>query len=100
MGKTYRDLAGVMGPVDVDRPEWAEQYGVGDTIAFESPPDGEPMTAEVIGFSSIEGENYGRPVIIPEPALRQQFEHRPHQVVITEPFHIPPEELTQETDDA
>lgn len=90
--RTYRDLPNVMGPVDVERPEWAQQYAVGDEIAFEAPPDGAVRTATVVGFSSLEN-NRGRPVILPDDRLASQFDCHVDQVVVTEEHHVSPSEV-------
>jgi len=81
MPRTYRKLRGVMGPVDVDRPEWAQQYAVGDEIAFHV--DGVVETAPVAGFSSLD-EYYGQPVIVLPDHLSGLFDDNVGTVALSE----------------
>lgn len=86
---TYRDLPGVMSAVDVDRPEWAEQYAVGDEIAFRNPESAEVERAPVAGFSSLDA-HHGLPVIVVPEHLRHLFDKTVGTVVIPETYHVPP----------
>lgn len=90
--KTYRDLRYTAGPVEVDRPEWAQQYAVGDQIAFESPPNGDVMTAPVAGFSRLK-EHEGLPVIEIPDGIAEYFEGNVGSVTIPEHRHVPPAEV-------
>ena len=94
MPKTYRELRGVMSAVDVDRPAWAEQYAVGDDIAFRNPdPDIDVIETEpVAGFSSLEGYE-GLPVVVIPGRLAHLFEENVGTAAVTERFHVPPEEI-------
>ena len=90
-GPTYRDLRGVMGPVDVERPAWAAQYADNDRIAFTVPWDGEVRAARVAGFSSRE-QYHGLPVIIGEECADLPEHGLSGQVVIIETYHVPRQE--------
>lgn len=92
MPKTYRKLRDVMSAVDVDRPSWAEQYAVGDDIAFRNPdPDIDVIEIEpVAGFSSLE-EHEGLPVIVIPDRLAHLFEDAIGTAAVPERFHVPPE---------
>jgi hypothetical protein len=91
MGKTYRTLPGVMGPLDVERPEWAEQYAVDDTITFTVPWRDGVKTSRVVGFSSTE-ENYGLPIILSDDELAENGLYG--QIAITREYHVPSQEVS------
>jgi len=93
MTETYRNLKGCMSPVDVDRPHWASSYAVGDTIYFESPPDGDVRGLDVVGFSSRK-EHYGQPVILADDDLAACYADPVNQIVINEDRHVPASEVT------
>lgn len=82
--------------MDVERPEWATEYAVGDTIGFIIPGAGEVDTAPVAGFSSHD-DHEGLPVIETSDAIEELYEGRdrplPQSWVIEERHHVPPEEL-------
>jgi hypothetical protein len=78
-----------MGPVDVDRPEWAQRYAVGDEIAFRI--GGDIETAPVAGFSSLD-EYRGQPVIVIPDRLAYLFDDEVGTAAIPESRHIPPED--------
>lgn len=88
--RTYRDVAGLLGPVDLntDRPEWAD-YAIGEEIAFETPAD-EIMRAPVIGYSTRE-DYRGRPAVWMPEALFEYFEQPGGVLVVTEEYHVPRE---------
>lgn len=65
-GRTYRDVAGLMGPMDVDRPAWAEGIAVGDVLAYETPAG--VLEGRVLGFS-IYGDFRGLPAVEKPPEL-------------------------------
>lgn len=90
--KTYRDLRYTAGPAEVDRPEWAQQYAVGDEIAFEAPPDEQIMTVPVAGFSRLEGTE-GLPVIEMPAEIAEYFDGNVGSVSIPEHRHVPPAEV-------
>lgn len=90
--KTYRDLSGVMGPVDVNRPTWAEQFAVGDQIHVETPPDGEVRQYRVVGFSSLQA-HYGFPVIVPDAHLQAQYDENVDSIAVREHNIVPASEV-------
>lgn len=80
-----------MGPVDVDRPEWAQRYAVGDEIAVDVPWREGVKRLEIVGFSSLE-EHYGRPIVLSDEELAEHGLRG--QVAITQAYHVPPEEVS------
>lgn len=90
--KTFRELRHTRGAAEVDQPEWAQQYAVGEEIAFEAPPDGEIMTAPVAGFSCKAG-NEGLPVIVCPDELQQYYDVDVGTIAIEEECHVPHQEV-------
>lgn len=84
---TYRDLKDVMGPVDVERPEWAQHYAVGDEIGVQV-GDQEPDTYTVVGFSSQE-EWEGLPCVRPDSYLQSLFDVTVSSVALREQDVVP-----------
>jgi len=88
MPQTYRTLRDVMSAVDVNRPEWAERYAVGDDIGFRI--DGAVETEPVAGFSSRD-EYHGLPVIVVPGRLAGLFEDNVGTAAIPKSYHAPRE---------
>lgn len=88
---TYRDLRYVMGPVDVDRPEWAQGYAVGDEIGVQiNEQDAKVYT--VVGFSSLD-EYEGQPCVLPDADLQSLFDEEVSSVALREQDVMPVTEV-------
>lgn len=66
---------------EVDIPEWADIYDVGDEITFFNPKVGEVQSDIIIGFS-IRGGCEGLPVINPPKGVKAK------EVAVDEKYHI------------
>lgn len=73
--------------------EFAEDYERGDTIAFETPPDGEVLTAEVVGFSTM-AKTCGVPVVEMPEELKDFYDHPTETLAIEAHYHAPATEVT------
>jgi hypothetical protein len=90
-------MARTMGVVDMrdSIPEWAQEYAVGDEIAFRHPDRGKVAVVPVAGFSS-NPEYKGRPVF--------DAHHIPEfdggSVVLNEHHHVEPAVLNHLLDES
>lgn len=68
--------------------EFAAGYEIGDEIAFQAPPDGRVMSAEIVGFSD-HRRHMGLPVIVTPTELLEYFHGAPETIAVEEAKHVP-----------
>ena len=78
---------------DVDVPEWAQSYSIGDKIAFDDPRDGvqETLRETVIGFSTFAD---GLPVVRTPEELEPDAHAK--RLAIPPSHHVLPEEVAHD----